>query len=363
MSRGANQPSNTSSNHNQSKDAKKRRPPKKNKKSRTYSSNKKTDKSQSKMINQLSKQVYKLQMASFGSVQQNFHSLTRPIVPTNTRPLCFDLTDFTCVRGPVTAGLPDRRRYGGFVYQHQGATPQARVANWERNAIVLDNPYWKQENFDQPDTGSYLCMNCTYMVDIETLGGAAGPGGGSINTGIDNARIRFDIIGQRPEGVLPNPSSGAPGTIVSATLPETLGHMKHLCEPHLNRINPTYFKKYFSEVLYFNSSKTSNVKGTTANKMRFSFKLKPNKICRQNQTNPQVGGGIIQYDDAPPTIGQQVEIDGGNFGPLNVNPTQPLWCVISTDHAYNSDSPDRNPYFSVKISRRVVWRDDLGNKN
>lgn len=358
MPRGANQPSSTSSNHNQSKDAQKRRPPKKNKKSRTYRSNKKTDKAQSAMINKLSKQVYKLQMASFGKVQQNFHSLTKSLIPTNTRPLCFDLTDFTCIRGPVTAGTPDRRRYGGHVYQHTGGTPQDRVSNWERNSVVLDNPYWKQENFDQPDTGAYLCMNCTYMVDITTYGGGANQAGAVLDTGINNARIRFDIIGQRPEGVLPNPSSGT-GVPVSATLPETLGHMKHLCEPHLNRINPSYFKKYFSEVLYFNSSKTSNVKGTTANKMRFSFKLKPNKICRQNQTNPQVGGSIVQYDDVL-QIGQQVEIDGGNFGPLNVNPTQPLWCVISTDHIHDNSSPARHPYFSVNISRRVVWRDELG---
>lgn len=361
MSRGANQPSSTSSNHNQSKDATKRRSSKKNKKSRTYRSNKKTDKAQAAMINKLSRQVYKLQMASYGKTQQNFHSLTKSLIPTNTKPLCFDLTDFTCVRGPLTAGTPDRRRYGGHVYQHNGAVPQDRVSNWERNAVVLDNPYWKQQNFDQPDTSAYLCMNCTYMVDIQTFGGAANAQGVVLNSGIDNARIRFDIIGQKPEGVLLNPGS-ATGLIESSTLPDTLGHMKHLCEPYLNRINPSYFTKYFSKVLYFNSTKSGTLKGTTANKMRFSFKLKPNKLCTQNQFNPQVGGAIVQYDDVL-QIGQQIEIDGGNFGPLNVNPIQPLWCVISTDWIHDNSSPTRQPYFSVNISRRVVWKDQIGNSN
>lgn len=342
----ANQPQSTGSNYNQ-KSSSKAKAPKRGRKVKArkhkktgVSGQKAYDNKQTAAINSLTKKVYSLEMSKYGKVQQNFHSLERTLRPTATKPLCFDLTDFTCVR-PVLASAPPIN--GAIVYQHALVPPVnvSTASHWL--PAQNDNLYWNNNNDDQPDGGAYLCKMVTYFVEV---------------TGarfLSNTRVRFDVISQKPAGYLPNSQLAD-----EAVLPDTLNFMKHLCEPHVNRINPVYFKKYMTKTIFINSSKTAGTKGTTANKMRFSFTLRPNKVCIQNETNPIVGGGI-QYDPdlPPPSLAQQEEIDRGNFGPNNVPITQPLWCIISTDDGAGSDVGTEG--VEIKISRRCVWADALGS--
>jgi len=344
-----NQPPSTGSNYNQSKYALSKRP-KKNKKvpfhrppKKAAHKNRIIDNKQSKMINKLSKQMYSLQMAAYGSVQQNFHSLNRPLIPTAAFPCCVDLTDFTSVRRVAGNIVSD----GCRVYQATLTPPQySAVSAWEPSAAAV-NLYWNNQNQDAPDTGKYLAMNCTYFVDVEGI------------SSLDNTRVRFDVISQRPNANIPRPTA-AGGPEVPRILPFTLEHMTNLAEPHLNRINPTYFKKYFTKTLYLNSSKTNaSTKGTTSNIQRFSFTIRPNKVCEQKDTNPRVEGLPIVNPDTG-VIGLQESVPLGNFGPLNVNPNQPLWLIVSTDDQTASGGSDR---VQVKMSRRVVWRDHVGAAN
>lgn len=290
---------------------------------------KKVDNEQTAQINKLTKQVYNLQMSKFGNTQQNYHSLAEQISPAGTKPICFDMNDYTCERGSVM---------GGLVYQHDGTAIPSEITHWIRNASG-QNFYWNNQNEDQPDGGAYLAMDATYFFSIKG------------NRSLSDTRIRFDLIVQKEGVSLP---SFATSPTESQSLPDTLGSFKHLCDPYQNRINPTYFKKIMTKIVYINSSKTNAyVKGTTGNRMRFSVNIKPNRVMIQNETNPQVGGGVVAFDSGG--TGEQSEYDRGNFGPLNVPVTQPLWCIISTDDASGGDQ------VLVEVSRRIRWKDSLGS--
>ena len=341
-----NQPSSTGSNYNQMKSSKVK-PPRKGKKLkfRKYkrsgmSGQKRVDNKQTAMINSLTKKVYELELSKYGKVQQNFHKLEKVLKPSNTKPLCFDLTDFTCVRNIIN---------GGSVWQHNLNPPLniSTASHWVK--AQSQNYYWNNNNDDQPDGGAYLAKLATYFVEVKG------------NLALSNTRVRFDVISQKPDALLPNSQS-----VIDQTLPDTLNDMKHLADfGTCNRINPVYFRKYFTKTVYINSTKLDrNTKGTTSNIMRFSFTIRPNKVCIQNETNPQVGGGIVADDNDPTIQDQQVEIDRGNFGPNNVPATQPLWCIISTD---DTEDPDPLPpgqqakNVEIRIHRRVVWADVLGS--
>ncbi len=335
-----NQPMSSSSNHNTKRS--RRSVSKKGKKLQFQrykktglSAAKRVDNKQTAAINKLSKQVFSLQMSKYGKVQQNYHNMVEVIKPTGTQPICFDMTDFTCERSGYNQA-------GGSIYQYQ-APNVAEVTNWHRNDILLNNYYWENQNQDAPDTGSYLAMDATYFFEIKG------------NRNLTDTRIRIDIIAQKPGAVLPDAAGAATTSLV---LPATLGYFKHLTRPYLNRINPSFFKKYLTKVIYINSSKTDpNVKGTTGNNMRFSLQIKPNKLCVQNETNPTIGGAIFQNDTdpaVPPAL--EPEYAQGNFGPLNVPSEQPLWCMISSD-----DPAGGTQEVEVLVSRRIRWRDAIGS--
>lgn len=345
-----NQPMSSGSNQNQSRNTKPSAPRRNKKapyrKAPRKPENKKraVDNKQSNLINSLSRQMYKMQMATYGSVQQNLQSLHRDVTPTASAPICLDLTDFTCER--VVAGVVAQN--GGRAFQATSVSPYyTAVSKWKRNSTILNNYYWKNNNADQPDTGKYLCMSASYFIEVTGI------------DSLDNTRIRFDVIAQKPQADLPINVAGASTPQTPRVLPFTLAYLTHIAEPHINRINPTYFKKYFSKTVFINSSKTDPAtKGTTANIQRFSFKIKPNKVMSQVLTNPQVGDVPI-IDETTGVIAAQEEIPYGNYGPYNVSPLQPLWLLISTDDQVATLSDK----VAVKISRRVVWRDHVGSSN
>ena len=294
------------------------------------SGQKRVDNKQTAQINKLTDQVYQLQMSKFGNTQQNYHSVAEQLKPTGTGPICFDMNDYTCERGQVL---------GGNIYQHiPGVIDVSSVSHWIRNTQG-QNYYWQNQNEDQPDGGSYLAMDATYFFSLRG------------NRSLSDTRVRVDVIAQKSETAFP---AGVGINQESLSLPDTLGEFKHLCDPFQNRINPTYFTKVLTKIVYINSSKTDpHVKGTTGNRMRFSVTVRPNRVMIQNETNPQVGGGIVAFDSGG--TGEQQEYDRGNFGPLNVPVTQPLWCILSTD------DPAGGNEVICEISRRIRWKDALGS--
>lgn len=345
-----NQPQSTNSNKNTKDSKKKEKAPSKAKKT-SYRKYKKTgkdaqkryDNKQTAQINKLTKEVNALQMAKYGSIQQNYHTISAPLgvgpVPNGNlgpaTPFCFDLTDFTCGRGDIGDGCRIYR------YDATLPVPITEASNFIKTESE-GNFYWENQNEDQPDGGSYLAMDATYFIEVRG------------NRSLDNTRVRFDVVSQKPNTIQ---ALQALSTDASLALPDTLKYMKNLCEPHKNRINPSYFAKWKTKIVYINSTKiNTNTKGTTGNIIRFSFTIKPNKVCVQNETNPQVGGGAVVFEDTG-DIGAQTEILRGNFGPLNVPETQPLWMVISCD---DQDTTD-NQRAEVRISRRIRWRDALGS--
>ncbi len=305
------------------------------------SGQKRTDNKQSSAINNLQKKVYKLEMSKFGQVQQNYHSAASILKPTDKKPIVFDMKDFTCERGEILGGR--FWQYDPTVAVNEPFLIQP--SNWFRST-ALGEHYWGSQNDDQPDGGSYLALDSTYFFEVKG------------SRALSDTRVRIDIVSQKATAsTIGQGSAVAPQSLA---LPNTLRYLTDLAQPYKNRINPSYFKKYISKVIYINSSKTNpGVKGTTGNTMRFSLKLKHNSVCIQHQTNPQVGGGIIQLEGDPlPPFSEEPELIGGNFGPYNVPIDQPLYCIISTDDSGGTASPDE---VQVLVSRRVRWRDALGN--
>lgn len=295
------------------------------------SAQKRMDNKQTAAINKLTDDVYHLKMSKFGNTQQNYHSVAEQLKPTGTSPICFDMNDYSCERGEVQ---------GGLIYQHiPGALDVSSVSHWIRNTEG-NNYYWQNQNEDQPDGGSYLAMDHTYFFSLRG------------NRALSDTRVRIDIIQQKKTTFFPGEGVGTQNN--DLVLPFTLGSFKHLCDPYQNRVNPYYFKKILTKVVYINSSKQDpHVKGTTGNRMRFSITMKPNRLMVQNETNPQVGGGVVQFDSGGQ--GEQSEYNLGNWGPLNVPSTQCLWCLISTDDAQGGNE------VIVELSRRVRWKDSLGS--
>lgn len=297
--------------------------------------NKSYDNKQTKSINALSRSVYKLQMSQFGSVQINYQRLGALLTPTDKQPLCLDLSDFSCERVSATGVAI----HGGNVYQAaaSGSVVNSGIAHWQiTGANQVNNIYFNRINQDAPDTGKFLCMKMTYFFSV------------SGDANLDDTRIRFDVISQRPgtnnTHITPLPVN-AP-----LNLPFTLGYMRQLVGGIDNRISSQHFKKYVTKTVYINSKPSINpgdLQGTSANTQQFSLTFTPNKLCVQNYTNPIFTPGNQSTAD----------ISLGQWGPNNVPTTQPLWLIISTDDKVATVGDAVN----VKIARKIVWRDHLGS--
>lgn len=275
----------------------------------------------------LAKQVNALKMSQHGSMQRNMQNLVvNQLIPTATAPLLFDCTDFTCFRG--ASG-----NQGCQVYQ---VTPTNTVLpasgfniqEWDAN------PYWARQNADICDTGKYMPIWCKYTIRIEG------------QRALDNTRIRIDLFTARSKALIP---SGNVGPNTNIVLPTALIHLKNMADPTLNRLNPTFFKKYKSKTILINSSNqdpNTGVGGNTSSNIRYhTFTVCPKKMKYQGVSNPD--------NPQDPTA----EVTDGNYGPLNVPVDSPFWCLISTDDGSALDG-DR---VSIKINRECKWRDSQGS--
>jgi len=278
-------------------------------------------------VYKLAKQVNSLKMSQHGSMQRNLQNLeATQLIPTATAPLLFDCTDFTCIRAGATG-------QGCQVYQ---VTPTNTVlpASGFQISDWSSNPYWSRQNQDIVDTGKYLPVWVKYTIRVEG------------QRALDNTRIRVDLFTARSKALIP---SGNVGPNTNIVLPTALIHLKNMADPTLNRLNPTFFKKYKSKTMLINSAKTdpnTGVGGNTSSNIRYyTFTICPKKMKYQGASNPD--------NPQDPTA----EVPDGNFGPLNVPVDSPFWCLISTDDGSSLDG-DR---VAIKINRECKWRDSQGS--
>lgn len=278
------------------------------------------------MIRSLKKQMQ-------GPIQKNFQKMTRAVVPISSRPVAFDLTDFTCYN--VAKEPPSTTTDGCRIYQYNNLGALASVSSWSK-ASMIDNPFWASMNQDIPDTGQYLPVRVDYTFKMEGI------------PSLDNTHVRFDVFSAKPQVY-------AAGSINNDTvMPVCLKHMTALAEGDQNRINSTFFRKYFTKHFFFNSHKVpataaNPTQGTTSNIKYCKFSIRPKKVRHQKVTNP-----IDPMDNRT-----ESGVDASNYGYLNVPINEPLWVVISCTDVTTLPVPSTD-FLSVTGSRMCVWRDELG---
>lgn len=273
--------------------------------------------------------IHFLKMARFGSIQINFQKTNRQLIPTKTRPVLFDMMDFTCLR-PAAAPVPQSD--GAILYQYNTAgTSLTQASLWHINSSLALNPYWLGQNRDIPDTGKYLPVSAHYTFRV--VG----------EPKLDNTRVRIQVFRVKPRTFIPNTQTTPTNNLV---LPTAMNNLESMASPIENRLSRVHFKCYADKWIFLNSTKIDlSTKGTTSNIQYRTIKINPKKkrVRTQALTNPPVKGST---DPA---------FEEGNFGPLQCPVTEPLWCLISTD-----DETAIGDYVSVLISRRLVWRDPVG---
>jgi len=278
-------------------------------------------------IADIKRDVRFLKMARFGSIQINFQKTDRTLIPIKTRPVLFDMMDFTCRRD---AAPPAPASSGCLCYQYNVAGSAVQAAStWHINSTLAANPYWLGQNRDIPDTGKYLPVSAQYTFRIEG------------NPSLDNTRVRLQVFAVKSRTYVPN--SVASNNLV---LPTALNNLENMANPVENRLSRVHFKCYADKWVFLNSSKTNDdTKGTSANIKYKSIKVNPKRKHLRNQA--------VSNPETP--MDPDAEFPDGNYGPLNCPITEPLWCLISTD-----DESSLLDSVEVTISRRVVWRDPIG---
>jgi len=183
----------------------------------------------------------------------------------------------------------------------------------------------------QVDTGKYLPVEANYTIRVEGL------------QSLDNTRVRIQVFQAKASTLIPGTS-----TSDVLVLPTGLKHLGNLADPTINRLNPVFMREYkkLGRTMFINSTKTDDqTKGTTGNIFYHRFTIHPKKMKFQGETLPNT-----------PNDPQAAPRDG-QFGPLQISPDSPLWMIISTDDITGAIGDA----VSVRVSRRVVWRDPLGS--
>lgn len=278
-------------------------------------------------VNKLAKQVRSLQYSQYGCMQSGFHRMSTHVVPIARAPVLFDMLDFSVDR--LDTSTPPVTIPSGPFYQYQGVGPTlTAVARW--NLAQVSSAFWQGENTDILDTGSYLACYMDYTFHI--VG----------NADLDNTRVRIDIFRQKSNVLYDRDPNQLP-----LTLPKALNQLDNIAMPHLNQLNPKYFKKIKTVVKYFNSrtDSTQSVTQFTPNDYYVKYRARPMKVRQQNITIPATAGGA------------EAQIPDGQWGHFQTPFGQQLWCLISTDDL----SALTGDQVNVTISRKIKWRDRVGS--
>ncbi len=256
---------------------------------------KKTPRAQSRYVakqtNTNTRAIERLRMQSYGSIQRNFVHFADVVTVRDTRPILFDLMNFTKEESPT--------QLGGLVYQQDASAAVAAVTHFKTPPTLAGNPFHAGYNSDSVGGGRYLAIKATTVINIY----------GRPN--LSDCRVRVQVFSVKAGNTIPNLSTLPQDNMV---LPAALGNLQYMASPVQGNYLPSNrFKTYVDKWIYLNSSKTNaSVKGTTANSTycRFTIAPKGGKLCMQQFTSPNVQGD--------PTADQ-------DFGPLNVGISEPLW--------------------------------------
>ena len=278
-----------------------------------------------------------LRMSQFGSVQRNVCILNEVLTPVALRPILFAVDDFTreTVGPPTTAG--------GAAYQRLDPTPVppadpvGAVAHWHTTPGAASDPFHQGYQDDIPNGGKYLAQYCRLTFELQG------------RPTLSNTRIRIQVFKQKMNAIY-SAAAGQPGNML---LPDALIYLKHQASFASGHYLPgKFFHKMYDKTVII-SSAPANITGvarhpTTMNKKYCSYTWRPRngKCITQKYTNPNVQNST------------ESEVAQGNFGPLQRNPGDIVWCLVSTD----DDSSALNPgALSVLVKRLAVWRDPIGS--
>jgi len=307
--------------------------PKRRKTSRTYV------RKNALAVNRNARAIRGIKRALHGPVQKNiqlsrYENSDVAFRPTDTRPICVDITDFT---SSTTSDLTPAT--GCRFYQYSTASPAilSTVGGWEKTNFNL-NPYWNGQNSDVPDGGSYLPLACHLTIKVD-----GGP------NRLQNTRVRFDLISLKAGKVTPPQLA-----FQDMAMPQGLRWFENLADPEKNAICRDYFKIYKTKFVTLDSQTqyigapgpSTAILGHTSTTKNFkyvSFHIHPKKARHQKVTTGFSNPGV--------------SIPDGDFGYLNVPQDEPLWLIMST-----SDPVDTiNNQVFVTMKRTCVWRDAVGS--
>lgn len=297
-------------------------------------------------INKIARVQRTLKNMTYGSVQTGYHIHVPPttdsglLLVTRTTPLLFDMTDFTrhtAVDPGNGAGIVNRFGCRIYTLGYSTATPPAPFASvhsyFQRNQGA--NPFFPEK--DIVDGGCYKPLYGEYFMKFTGTKIKQ-----TTTVTITTFVVRTNQVGIDPPGV-------------TRHMPNALVNMQNCADPTRNQINGKYFKVYSTKIFKFHPVELATSHGRTFEKL-VRMTVKPKGVRKQLDTFP------INPNDV------STEPAYGAYGYHQVPQGEPYWCLIST----SSDGPQTTAELTdyvydnmvrVEMSRRVSWRDKLGNSS
>jgi len=296
--------------------------------------------------------IARMKKALHGPVQKNIQNSRYQgnaigFTPTNNRPICLDLTDFTS-----STTIAPAQPTGARAFQFNAAGALAVVGGWSKQNFDL-NPYFLGQNSDVAgDTGSYLPLSVHLTAKIW-----GGP------TLIRNTRVRLDLVSLKAQNL--NLQTAA---FQQMTMPQGLRWMENLADPEINAISKDYFKIYATKFVSLNSRtqeryvtqqpqppppgpNVTDAIGSTSTTLNYRyvhFHIRPKKARHQVTT--------IGFSNPGAT-----EPSEGSYGYLNVPQNEPLWLIMSTSDAALPEPLGQPEQVFIRLQRKCVWRDGVGS--
>lgn len=271
----------------------------------------------------------------YGAVQKSLQNavsqtgIVQPITVGAARPVCWNCTDFTCYRsagGVTTTGC----RIWGLNVSGNNLDQQG----YWTTSYFDSNPYWAYTNRSIVDGGRYKPIAAYYTIDWTVVA----------NPTEAPPYLYLHLFSQKkffPRNNVPLPGA----SILNLTMPFGLVHMKNMANGDENRISTEFFKVYkVKKIATLRNLPAADATVGAVQTYRMHFSVHPKKVCEQLQDDPMIPG-------THETEGGQTEL--GSFGAYNVDPSQPLWALLSSSDRVG----DTDNYTNCKIMRKLVWRD------
>ena len=151
-------------------------------------------------------------------------------------------------------------------------------------------------------------------------------------------------------------------------LPMTLTGMKNIAGFDPNRRDRSVFQVIAQKKIFMNSKGSANVLDTIANVNTIEGSTAPCKTCkiyyRPNQVmktlvSPTIEDADVHAGSHPPTVDATMRPHSSVWAYDNLHPLASHWCLISCDDKTALGDIVTGDAVSVKINRRLVWRDPI----